>query len=610
MQATCSVPKNPRIVSAARGAFSAGRVDMADPLKEIGCGWAFLFAAVIVSLAVLPGCAIDNVPTRHIVMADANGHPLDPTGNIGCEPEPQLCQGRHLPLWLFDYRTLATPSQPGATGKAYDAYLNEMLNAMREFHEKAGKDDANKAGASVSFTGHKKQKKKVLIFIHGGLNEQKHAVERATKLTELIMQEKGNEYYPIFINWDSSFFSSYYDHVFHLRQGEYVNYGDWYGFGWLKPRGLLLAPFYLTADLVRGLVQAPMVWAAELGKLEIEEGLQDDLGLDISLPFGSTIENDYKRVSCELMRDAGVTLKDYCKRYPPAPGYVRPPAGRIINIGEGDDHRELFPEKFFSGLSWTGTLPLKIIAAPLVESLGESAWNTMLRRTHMLFQTEEEFAGQAAGPYRPAAGVMAILLRRLAEEIAVSGGKDDWEITLVGHSMGTIIANEMLRDFSDLPFTNILYVGAASTIRDYEDSAFPYLEKNSNAQVYHLTLLEAAEERERQDLPIPFTGLRIPYVDPAMRGSLLIWLDDFLASPMTNLDRTVGGYANLMLAVHDTPEGIRSRVHIKAFSAGAGVPAPQIHEELANKLYFWHEHCWKATDQIQPDCFNAKGHVK
>lgn len=546
--------------------------------KEAGCGWRLSPTAVCAVLAAfLAGCTIDGVQTRHIVMAEANGHPLDPTGNIGCRPKAELCQGQHFPLWLLDYRELATA--PNVTAKHYDDYLNEMFDQLRKHEAKSDK------------------KHRVLIFIHGGLNEQNQAIERASRLAELIKGE--GEYYPVFINWDSSFFSSYYDHLLHLRQGVYVD--------WWKPMGLPLAPFYLTADLVRGVVQAPMVWAAELGKLEIEEGLQDELGLDWSLPFGSTIENDYKRVACELMRDAGVTPKEYCKRYPPAPGHAPPPGGQIIRIGEGDDHRKFFPETFVSGLSWIVTLPTKIIAAPLVESLGESAWNTMLRRTHVLFQADEEFVEQATGPYRPASGAVAIFLRRLAKEI--EGKKDDWDITLVGHSMGTIVANEMLRDFGDLPFNNILYMGAASTVRDYEDSAFPYLKKNPKAHAYHLTLLEAAEERERLELRIPFTEIRIPYIDPAMRGSLLIWIDDFLASPMTYLDRTMGSYANLVLAVHDTPNDIRKQVHIKAFSAGAPVQVPQIHEELASKFYFWREQCWQATDQIQPDCFNAKGHV-
>jgi len=564
---------------------------MARPPNEVGFRWFFQVLAVLAILASLVGCTIDNVQIQHIVMADANGHPLDPTGNISCEgSEGELCKGKHLPIWFKDYRELATAAEPNAKGKPFDAYLNEMFDAMREFHEKPDPS-----------TQQRKQKKKVLIFIHGGLNEQKQTVERATKLTKLIMQEKGNEYYPIFINWDSSWFSSYYDHLFHLRQGEYVDL--WH------VKSLPLAPFYFAADLVRGVVQAPMVWAAELGKLEIEEGLQDVFESDVALPFGSTIEDDYKRVACELMRDAGVTQKGYCKRYSAMPGSVPSPAGQVVSIGEGDDHREFFPEMFLSGLGWTLTLPTKIISAPLIESFGENAWNTMLRRTHMLFQTEKEFAEQATGPYRPAAGAVAIFLRRLAKEIAASGKKDDWDITLVGHSMGTIIANEMLRDFGDLPFNNILYMGGASTIRDYEDSVFPYLKKNPNAKVYHLTLLEAAEERERQDLTIPNTQLSIPYFDPAVRGSLLVWIDDLLANPMTYLDRTLGSYANLMLAVHDTPNDIRGRINIKAFSAGACASAPQKHGEIANNFYFWRERCWKATDQIQPDCFNKEGHV-
>jgi pimeloyl-ACP methyl ester carboxylesterase len=565
---------------------------------DLGFGRFLALVCAGLVLVVASSCTINNVPTKHIVMADANGRPLDPTGNINCKHDPQLCQGKHFPVWLLDYRELATATRPGATGMQYDDYLEELFREMRDEFKRRRDGTApckakseKRIGGSASSTVNR-----VLIFIHGGLNEQMHAIERAATLTQRIMEDC--EYYPVFINWDSSLFSSYYDHVFHLRQGEYIDF--WHA------KSLPLAPVYLVADLVRGVIQAPMVWAAELGKLEIEEGLQDTFSPAISIPLGSTIEDDYKRVSCDLMRDARVNPKSYCTRYPPLSD---PPAGPVIAIGEGNDDRK-FSETFWSGFGWTLTLGTKIIGGPLIEAFGENAWNTMLRRTNLLFRTEEEFEGQATGRYRDASGAVTIFLRRLAKEIDASGGKENWDIALVGHSMGTIVANKMLRDFPDLPFNNVLYMGAASTVQDYEDSTFPYLQKNREAHLYHLTLLEAAEERERFDTPIPFTNIRIPYVDLPPRGSLLVWIDDYLASPKTYRDRTVGSYANLMLSVHDTPDKIRDRIHIKAFGAGADVEAPQMHGDLVSKFYFWRHSCWLATDQIQPECFKAKGHMK
>jgi len=46
-------------------------------------------------------------------------------------------------------------------------------------------------------------------------------------------------------------------------------------------------------------------------------------------------------------------------------------------------------------------------------------------------------------------GALSIFMRRLAAVVndQKNGGRDTWDITLVGHSMGTIILNEMLRQF-------------------------------------------------------------------------------------------------------------------------------------------------------------------
>ena len=64
---------------------------------------------------------------------------------------------------------------------------------------------------------------------------------------------------------------------------------------------------------------------------------------------------------------------------------------------------------------------------------------------------------------------------------------DDVEVTMIGHSAGTLVINEILRRF-DLPITNLVYLASASTIRDYENIVFPFLLKHDHAQFYHVLL--------------------------------------------------------------------------------------------------------------------------
>jgi hypothetical protein len=163
--------------------------------------------------------------------------------------------------------------------------------------------------------------------------------------------------------------------------------------------------------------------------------------------------------------------------------------------------------------------------------------------------------------------------------------------------MGTIVLNQMIRNSGDLPFNRIVYMAGATTVRDYQDSVFPYLRVNLNAQVYHLTLHPKAEVRERFDPGIP-------YVDLPPRGSLLVWVDDFLSSPETPLDRTVGRFENLVTAVHNTPDDLRGRIHIKAFGVGGDVRAPQKHGDFTANLKFWKPECWWSAGVDYPrDCY-------
>jgi hypothetical protein len=511
-----------------------------------------------------------EAPPEHIIMINSQGHAIDPTGNLFCQTGSQLCKGWHVPIWLADYDEL------GQDGREdYDEYLDGLFASLRKH------SDAKNNG-----------KRKVLIFVHGGMNKQKDAIERAAQLSPRIKNDS-DHYYPIFINWDSSFLSSYYDHLFHVRQGVY--YRSW------QLRAWVLAPFYFLADMGRMIAQTPMLWLNELAKIELGEWLREHVSARLASFIGSTIEEDYKRVAEEL-----------------ATAYAANPNGQVMAFAHGIDKQKFWPEMFWSSTTWFLTLPFKILSAPIIDAFGESSWRVNLHRTRVLFHTETESAAEAGGQFRNPAGALAVFMNRLVREYHADQAlipPREWEITLVGHSMGTIVLNETIRRFgvvnvkdkngnsieAVLPFHQIAYMAAACTVRDYEDSVFPYLKKNKRAQFYHLTLHEEAEERER----VPFPS---QCFDLLPRGSILVWLDDFMADPMTYLDRTLGGYATLMLAAHNTPDTIRRQISIKAFDAGETVQAPQVHTDFVNKFIFWKPECWKPIDQDLPACFNNNGH--
>jgi hypothetical protein len=102
-------------------------------------------------------------------------------------------------------------------------------------------------------------KKRILLYVHGGLNTAQTSIERVVEYSSQI-QEDGT--YPIFVNWDSSLTSSYRDHLVLLRQGRRAD--DWCCGAWKeKGRGfefganafgyvasIVTTPFYFSFDLV------------------------------------------------------------------------------------------------------------------------------------------------------------------------------------------------------------------------------------------------------------------------------------------------------------------------------------------------------------------------
>src|SRR5881296_2962462 len=94
-------------------------------------------------------------------------------------------------------------------------------------------------------------------------------------------------------------------------------------------------------------------------------------------------------------------------------------------------------------------------------------------------------AGSAAGislARRDGQGTARLLLDALRARMKAprkwhdENGKEvgDLAITLVGHSMGTMILNNVLEDYTDLSFDRIVYLAAAASIDDVRGAVLPY----------------------------------------------------------------------------------------------------------------------------------------
>jgi hypothetical protein len=210
----------------------------------------------------------------------------------------------------------------------------------------------------------------------------------------------------------------------------------------------------------------------------------------------------------------------------------------------------------------------------------------------------------------------------------------------MGHSMGAIVLNEIIRRYGeDLPISNIVYLAAACSIRDYQDTVWPYLKSRQREnqqemflksklvaqwthcasddttcasgnpprdfyqrrpQVFHLMLHPQAEAQD--NIPKIWSIL-----NPFPRGSLLVWLDGFLMNPATPLDLTLGRFTNLMRTADFTPKTLRSQISFTVFKNGEESYTPQHHEGFAEDIKLWNPDCWKPTmwETDPQQCWNG-----
>lgn len=383
--------------------------------------------------------------------------------------------------------------------------------------------------------------RKVLLYIHGGLNDPTGTIERAVSRTPLIEPS----YYPIFINWQSSLPTSYRDHLLRVHQGRFFEYsrGRW-----------CFGAFKLPLDIARAKWRSPIASYFETVNYAQSTRWSKEMEL-----WRQVAEKEQRRIETSPTPDAEINLV----YYPPQP-----------------------TSELRNGVSWGLPLPMRFLAAAVIDAGGTPAWEVMLHRAYSLIHRDPDFdpAGHHAPSDRPVfhdpSGGLHRLLARLSKIEGV-------RITLIGHSMGAIVANEILRSFPDLPVENIVYMAAACSIHDYETSVLSFVDRRDDLKrrgadvivpkIYMLTLDMQSEVSERRMY--------------APSGTLLVWIDDYFSHPETRHHRTAGRFTNLLGAVHNTPAKVRNYLTITSFQRH-GQNMPQTHGSFGD-FPFWDERFWR-----------------
>ena len=191
-------------------------------------------------------------------------------------------------------------------------------------------------------------------------------------------------------------------------------------------------------------------------------------------------------------------------------------------------------------------------------------------------------------------GGLSVLMEKL-RSLKKKHDPQDYKVTLIGHSMGTLMLNELLRLYGDpekdFEYDEIVYMAAACTIRDFEASVVPYLQRHKDSKFFNLTLHPEADARERAAF------------DLLPRGSLLEWVDDYATNPSSFMELTLGKWNNAIMALHVIPETIRPRVTLKGFgirdpdfNSGPQSNRPEAHGDFNDVTQlFWQPKYWNAA---------------
>jgi hypothetical protein len=426
---------------------------------------------------------------------------------------------------------------------------------------------------------------RVVVFIHGGMNPYAASKKRVLD-TNLIGALTASNCYPLFVVWNSGPFSAYGEHLLYIRQGE------------KKPLyiGIPTLPLELASDLARGLARLPVTLFGRFYSDAFTTELRSDSAL--SKVVGDSRTADWENFESLIHEDIPDTYHP-----PKKEGHARSVANRTIHFTE-----------------YVVTLPTKIVSLPLLDGMGSEAWDIMLRRTRTMYEPTASYEisrmVKNLNPSGNRSNQLATVHRwlhpvadddALAKTNAQSGAMNffgqrctEWStnytMEFYGHSMGTIVLNQLFRNAPDIQTERIGYLGAACSIEDFKTALFPYLVAHPSAQFYSLSL---HRERERDEYPL--AGLRVVFLrDLIARGSLLNWVDDIFAKPNTISDRTLGAWENITRALPDVPAALRSQTHFRgcniepsapirvdnALTRLSGQREPQVHGDFT-KAYFW-----------------------
>lgn len=474
------------------------------------------------------------------------------------------------------------------------------------------------------------KKNRILIYVNGGMNPQNEVMEQAAHQIP-CMKRAG--YFPIFMIWRTGGLETYGEQVASVRNGELQE----------NPITYSTAPLHVIADVGSGIVRSPLTFINQFSRFSDAELLPEDPDL---------VEKEREFTLKYLRAD---------EKYDP-----RIPVGLDNNVIFEPDVDVSAPDPVGS-MAYFFMTPFRIVTTPLLDSLGTTAWENMNRRARVNIRKPKEFRRRfqervtseewvERARYPKGTGAFSKFFQELEyclegvcavdEPGRVRNALREMRLTVIGHSMGTIVLNELIELYPGLPYENVVYMGSAARIGDFNRVVRGMLNHNGGLTLREAELLrreiavlgkyepegtpwerasEIARKRQRlEKLEVILTRLdRLRFYNLMLHpraearelsggglvlsGSLLEWIDDMYENPRTMLDRTLGKWRNVRVTRHIFPEEAQKRMIFKIFGhrQQVGEPGdpnfkpgdPVRHGEFNDtRMHFWLPEFWGEAD--------------
>src|SRR6266496_5835818 len=271
----------------------------------------------------------------------------------------------------------------------------------------------------------RRRPKEIVIYIHGGLNNIDGAIAKSALLTDTFEEQHTSQYF-IGICWNSNLMPTYGQHLFGVREGLHQG-----------PKAIATSPAMLIADVGSAAARLPMNLASFIW--------QDAYTVN---PRGFTRRKLADRRYKQIRKSAKHTKPE-----------------RLI-VGDASDERSLALRVGSDFGRWVVTYPVKLPSTLILDLFGVQSWKNTLRRTRTMFERESEFIpmleyneAESLNKYLPPPrpdtvtfldklnytgrkGAMWHFGNDLTNGMAVPGPGERSTITIIGHSMGAIVASD------------------------------------------------------------------------------------------------------------------------------------------------------------------------